>query len=114
VGAFAVCGLRSTAPPDVHTPVDGEEAIPRTSYHYYLVNPSKAKAAAKSLLCAASGGATWNAQPALLQSRLSLTFVLRRRSAPPSGRVSDVARLEIHTQAALQNTSSNGFESERV
>jgi hypothetical protein len=48
VGAFA----ENSA--DVHTLVDGlvEAAIPRTSHHY-LVDPSKAKGAAKALLYAA-------------------------------------------------------------
>jgi hypothetical protein len=56
----------------VHTLVDGlaEAAIPRTSHHY-LVDPSKAKGAAKALLYAAFGAAAWNAQSALLQSHLS-------------------------------------------
>jgi hypothetical protein len=37
----------------------------------YLVDPSKGKGGAKSLLYAAFGAAAWNAQSALLQSRLS-------------------------------------------
>jgi hypothetical protein len=53
VGAFAEHSA------DVHALVDGlaEEAIPRTSHHY-LVDPSKAKGAAKALLYAALGGHT--------------------------------------------------------
>jgi hypothetical protein len=106
VGAFAE---HST---DVHTLVDGlaEEAIPRTSHHY-LVDPSKApKGAAKALLYAAFGAAAWNAQSALLQSRLSFAGAPAAESPAGAGSagISDVARrLEIHKQAALQNTSFN-------
>jgi hypothetical protein len=96
---------------DVHTLVDGlaEEAIPRTSHHYLGVDPSKAKGAAKALLYAAFGAAAWNAQSALLQSRPSFAGAPATESAAGAGSagISDVARLEIHTQAALQNTSSN-------
>jgi hypothetical protein len=57
VGAFAEHSA------DVHTLVDelAEAAIPRTSRHY-LVDPSKAKGAAKELLYAAFGATAWNAQ----------------------------------------------------
>ena len=96
---------------DVHTLVDGlaEAAIPRTSHHY-LVDPSKAKGAAKTLLYAAFGAAAWNAQSAVLQSRLSFAGGAPAVESPTgagSAGISDVARLEIHTQAALQNTSFN-------
>ena len=104
VGAFAEHSA------DVHTLVDGlaEAAIPRTSHHY-LVDPSKAKGAAKTLLYAAFGAAAWNAQSALLQSRLSFAGAPAVESPAGAGSagISDVARLEIHTQAALQNTSFN-------
>jgi hypothetical protein len=53
--------------------------------------------------------AAWNAQSALLQSRL--TFAGAPAAESPAGAgsagTSDVARLEIHMQAALQNTSFN-------
>jgi len=104
VGAFAEHSA------DVHTLVDGlaEAAIPRTSHHY-LVDPSKAKGAAKTLLYAAFGAAAWNAQSALLQSRLSFAGApaVESPAGASSAGISDVARLEIHTQAALQNTSFN-------
>jgi hypothetical protein len=108
VGAFAE---HSADVHTVHTLVDGlaEETIPRTSHHYLLVDPSKAKGAAKSLLYAASGATDWNAQSSLLQSRLS--FAAAPAAGSPAGAgsagISDVARLEIHTQAALQNTGFN-------
>jgi hypothetical protein len=72
LGGVLVVGAFAEHSTDVHTLVDSlaEEAIPRTSHHY-LVDPSKAKGAAKALLYAASGAAAWNAQSALLQSRLS-------------------------------------------
>ena len=105
VGAFAEHSA------DVHTLVDGlaEEAIPRTSHHY-LVDPSKAKGAAKALLYAAFGAAAWNAQSALSQSRLSFPGAPAAESPAGAGSagISDVARLEIHTQAALQNAGFNG------
>jgi hypothetical protein len=64
---------------------------------------------AKSLLFAAFGAAAWNAQSALLQSRLSFAGAPAAKSPAGAGSagISDVARLEIHTQAALQNTSFN-------
>jgi hypothetical protein len=71
----------------------------RTSHHY-LVDPSKAKGAAKALLYAAFGASAWNAQSALLQSRLSFA------GAPAIESPAD-ARVEIHTQAALQSTNFN-------
>ena len=82
--------------------------IPRTSHHD-LVDPSKAKGAAKALLYAAFGAAAWNAQSALLQSRLSFAGApaVESPAGASSAGISDVARLEIHTQAALQNTSFN-------
>jgi hypothetical protein len=56
VGAFAEHSA------DVHTLIDGlaEAAIPRTSRHYLADDPSKAKGAAKALLCAAFGAAAWS------------------------------------------------------
>jgi hypothetical protein len=84
------------------TAVDGlaEAAIPRTSHH-----PSKAKGAAKALLYAAFGAAAWNAQSALLQSRLA--FAGAPAVGAGSSGISDVARLEVHMQATLLNTSFN-------
>ena len=108
VGAFAEHSA------DVHTLVDGlaEAAIPRTSHHY-LVDPSKAKGAAKALLYAAFGASAWNAQSALLQSRLSFAGARApQRSSPRQAQtlqasISNDARVEIHTQAALQSTNFN-------
>jgi hypothetical protein len=68
-----------------------------------------AREAAKTLLYAAFGAAAWNAQSALLQSRLSFAGAPAVESPAGAGSagISDVARLEIHTQAALQNTNFN-------
>jgi hypothetical protein len=96
--------------PSRNTLADGltEEAISRTSHHY-VVDPLKAKGTAKALLYAAFGAAARNAQSALLQLRLS--FAGAPAAGSPAGAdsagVSDVGRLEIHTQAALQKTSFN-------
>ena len=104
VGAFAEHSA------DVHTLVDGlaEAAIPRTSHHY-LVDPSKAKGAAKALLYAAFGASAWNAQSALLQSRLSFAGApaIESPAGANSAGISNDARVEIHTQAALQSTNFN-------
>jgi hypothetical protein len=85
-----------------------EEAIPRTSHHH-LLDPLQAKGAAKALLYAAFGAAAWNAQSARLQLRPS--FAGAPAAGSPAGAdsagISDVGRLEIHTQAGLQNTSFN-------
>jgi hypothetical protein len=55
--------------------------------------------------------AAWNAQSTLLQSRLSFAGAPAAESPAGAGSAgisdSDVAWLEIHTQAALQNTSFN-------
>jgi hypothetical protein len=62
-----------------------------------------------TLLYAAFGAAAWNAQSALLQSRLSFAGApaVESPAGASSAGISDVARLEIHTQVALQNTSFN-------
>jgi hypothetical protein len=81
-----------------------------------LVDSSKAKGAAKALLYAAFGAAAWDAQSgAPLQSRLSFAFAGAAAAAieSPAGAnalagISNDARVEIHTQAALQSTNSNG------
>jgi hypothetical protein len=98
---------------DIHTLVDGlaEAAIPRTSHHY-LMDPSKAKGAAKALLYAAFGAAAWNAQSAQsapLQSRLSFAGApaIESPAGANSAGISNDARVEIHTQATLQSTNFN-------
>jgi hypothetical protein len=73
----------------------------------YLVDPSKAKGAAKALLYAAFGASAWNAQSALLQSRLSFAGApaIESPAGANSAGISNDARVEIHTQAALQSTN---------
>jgi hypothetical protein len=85
VGAFAEHSA------DVHTLVDrlAEAAIPRTSHHD-LVDPSKAKGAAKALLYAAFGASA-----------------IESPAGANSAGISNDARVEIHTQAALQSTNFN-------
>jgi hypothetical protein len=108
--------LRSTAPTSTRpSTVDGlaEVAIPRTSHHY-LVDPSKLEGEGGSKITAVRGFR--RCSPERTVSTLAITPLLRRRSSGQvSGRsasagsagISDVARLGIHTQAALQNTSFN-------
>jgi hypothetical protein len=71
----------------------------------WIRSSTKAKGVAKALLYAAFGAAAWNAQSALLQSRLSFAGAPAAESPARCGLctagISDVARLEIHTQAAL-------------
>jgi hypothetical protein len=100
----------STAPTSIRSSTGGlaEAAIPRTSHHY-LVDPSKAKGAAKALLYAAFGASAWNAQSALLQSSLSFAGApaIESPAGANSAGISNDARVEIHTQAALQSTNFN-------
>jgi hypothetical protein len=89
---------------------------------YCVVDPSevegrrKVNGAVKALLYAAFGAVAWNSKSALLQLRLSFAGAPRPSSSGPaaespagagSAGISDVARVEIHTQAALQNISFN-------
>jgi hypothetical protein len=73
------------------------------------VDPSKAKGAAKALLYAAFGAAAWNAQSALLQSRLSFAGApaIEFPAGAGSTGISNGARVEIHVLAALQSTNFN-------
>ena len=57
----------------------------------------------------AFGAAAWNAQSALLQSRLSFAGApaIESPAGANSAGISNDARVEIHTQAALQSTNFN-------
>jgi hypothetical protein len=83
---------------------------PSCTSHHYLVDPSKGKGATKAPLYAAFGAAAWNAQSALLQSRLSFAGapVVESPAGAGSAGISDDAQLEIHMQRIWDRETSMG------